>query len=185
MRHLSEEELFEALAEGKEGGEPEHLKECPECRGAYEELAAFAVRAASPPGLEPDWEAQRRAVLAKVARPRFGWGRLAGAAAGGAALAAALVLIFSLSRLDVPKVSAPNTLPPPEPGAAAGPSAASEPADQEEVALSWWHPQEPLDEDFDGFMDFMVPVAEEDIHEKGSDADLHSDGGPAGRALVG
>jgi hypothetical protein len=176
MRHLSEEELFEALAEGREGGEPEHLKECPECRGAYEELAAFAVRAASPPGPEPDWEAQRRAVLARVARPRFGWGRLAGAAA---ALAAALVLIFSLSRLDVPEVAPPNALPPPES------SAASEPAEEQEVALSWWHPQEPLDEDFDSFMDFMIPVAEEDTDEKGSDADLHSDGGPAGRALVG
>jgi len=183
MRHLSEEELFEALAEGRE---PEHLKECPECRGAYEELGEFAVRAASPPGPEPDWEVQRRAVMARVARPRFGWGRLAGAAAGAAAaLAAALVLIFSLSRLDVPEVPAPNTLPPPEPGAAAGPSAAAEPAEEEEVALSWWHPQEPLDEDFDGFMDFMIPVAEEDTYEKGSDADLHSDGGPAGRALVG
>lgn len=172
MRHLSEEELIEALAEGRE---VRHLAECAECRRSYLELARLASEAAAPPGPEPDWEAQRRAVMGAVAASgRRRLMRAAMAVAAAVVLAVGLTTYLGDGQREAPAPRQELARQEAAPGPAQAQGAA-----QEELTLAGWHPQEPLDEEFDEFMDFMIPLAEEDANETDGDVDVNAGGGPA------
>lgn len=177
-RHLSEEELLAMVAEGSR---PAHLDECAECRRAAEELAAFAVSAASPPLAEPDWDAQRRRIMDAVsmaaagARPVAWWRRLRVAAS----LAAALTLTVGLAYFGTQEVRGPATRPaarPVTPLALAGREAPGAAGEGREAAAEAFDPG-PAEQEFDSLVDFIVPVAKEDADETIGDAGLPG-GGP-------
>jgi hypothetical protein len=163
MKHLSDEEIFELLAAGEAA--PNHLKECAACRAHYGELSDFVAAAAQASGPEPDWDAQRRAVMAAVSRPRRSRLWL------GAALAAGLLLAVGVSYLA---------------GLGQGPrqEVAGDVYAQQGLALLEWRPGEPLGEEgeeFDGFIEFMVPMPEEDNNDETiGGTGLHGYGAPAG-----
>jgi len=164
-RHLSEEELLAVVAEGKGSA---HFEGCAECRRAAEELAAFAVSAASPPLAEPDWDAQRRRIMRAVSVPpaagwrwwRLSWG-----------LAAALTLTLGLAYYG-----AQRPLQEARPPALAGREAPGAAGEGREVAAEAFEPG-PAEQEFDSLVDFIVPVAKEDADETIGDAGLPG-GGP-------
>ena len=160
MKHLSDEEIFELLAAGEAA--PNHLRECAACRARYGELSDFVAAAAQTSGPEPDWDAQRRAVMRAVSRPPRSRLWL------GAALAAGLLLALGVSYLA---------------GLGQGPrqEVAGDAYAQQGLALLEWRPGEPLGEEgeFDGFIEFMVPMPEEDSNETIGDPGLHGYGAPA------
>jgi hypothetical protein len=140
MRHLSEEEVLGLLTEG--GEPPEHLEECAACRASLKELAAFVGAASEPAGPLPDWEAQRQAIMARAQRPRTGRGlRVA------LPLAAGLLLALGVS------YQAGVFSPRPQPA----PVRLTQTAEPEQgFALL-----EPEGEEFDNFVEFMVPTEED------------------------
>jgi hypothetical protein len=159
MRHLTDEEIAGLLAEG--AAEPSgHLEGCAACRARFEELAAFVAAALAPRGPEPDWEAQRLAVMLAVGRPR----RLRFA---GAALAAGLLLAMGAAYFAAQG-----------PGLRGTPPAAAPHAEQGLALFNWRAEEAPEEEEFDRFLEFLVPIPQEgDDHETSHGAEP----GPGGR----
>ncbi len=123
-------------------------------------VAAFVAAAIAPRGPEPDWEAQRRAVMRAVGRPR----RLRFA---GAALAAGLFLAIGAAYFAAQG-----------PGLRGTPPAATPHAEQGLALFNWRAEEAPEEEEFDRFLEFLVPIPREgDNNETSHGAEL----GPGGR----